>query len=75
MTSPTRWFIRLAATVLVSTRLFAAAAPELAFPSNEDLRHTRALDTVRLSPDARQVLFRLKESTADGAKSHLCSST
>jgi dipeptidyl aminopeptidase/acylaminoacyl peptidase len=55
-------------------RLNAAATESPArpaFPSNEDLRHVRRMDNPRLSPDGHQVLLRITDSTADGAKSHL----
>ncbi len=38
---------------------------------NEDLRHIKALSQPQLSPDGKQVLFTVTESTADGAGSHL----
>jgi len=47
----------------------AAAAPH--FPTNEDLRHLKALSSPILSPDGKQVLFALTHATADGAASHL----
>jgi Tol biopolymer transport system component len=46
-----------------------AAAPH--FPTNEDLRHVRAVGDPRPSPDGRQILVRITDSTAEGAKSHL----
>ncbi|MBV8674486.1 MAG: S9 family peptidase, partial [Acidobacteriaceae bacterium] len=49
----------------------AHAAPDTSFPTNEDLRHVRALAEPRLSPDGRNVLIQITDSTADGAKSHL----
>jgi dipeptidyl aminopeptidase/acylaminoacyl peptidase len=45
--------------------------PLLHFPTNEDLRHVRALADPRPSPDGRLVLIRITDSTAEGAKSHL----
>jgi dipeptidyl aminopeptidase/acylaminoacyl peptidase len=51
-----------------SARAQTAAAH---FPTNEDLRHTRALADPRLSPDGRLVLLSVTESTVDSAKSHL----
>ncbi|MGB8259243.1 MAG: hypothetical protein WCE75_02780, partial [Terracidiphilus sp.] len=47
----------------------AAAAPH--FPTNDDLRHLRAVSSPQLSPDGRQVLFTVTDSTADGARPHL----
>jgi len=49
----------------------AFAADNALFPSNEDLRHVRAIAQPRLSPDGRSVLVQITDSTADGAKSHL----
>lgn len=49
----------------------ASAADHPQFPSNEDLRHVRAMAQPRLSPDGRSVLVQITDSTADGAKSHL----
>lgn len=47
------------------------AASDTNFPTNEDLRHIRAMAQPRLSPDGRNVLIQITDSTADGAKSHL----
>jgi dipeptidyl aminopeptidase/acylaminoacyl peptidase len=47
----------------------AQAAPH--FPTNEELRHVKALAAPLLSPDGRQVLFTVTLATADGAGSHL----
>ncbi len=41
------------------------------FPTNEDLRHLKAVSEPQLSPDGRQVLFTVTDATADGARSHL----
>ena len=49
----------------------ASAADDAHFPSNEDLRHVRAMAQPRLSPDGRSVLIQITDSTADGAKTHL----
>jgi dipeptidyl aminopeptidase/acylaminoacyl peptidase len=51
----------------------AASAQEkpAAFPTNEQMRHYRAMGDPRLSPDGKQVLLRMTDATADGAKSHL----
>jgi dipeptidyl aminopeptidase/acylaminoacyl peptidase len=49
----------------------AASATTPRFPTNEDLRHLRALSSPILSPDGKQVLFTLTHATADGAASHL----
>jgi dipeptidyl aminopeptidase/acylaminoacyl peptidase len=41
------------------------------FPNSEDLRHIKAIGSPELSPDGKQILFTLTDSTADGAKSHI----
>ena len=48
-----------------------AAAAQDRFPSNEDMRHFRAANGPRLSPDGRRVLLQISDSTADGGRSHL----
>jgi dipeptidyl aminopeptidase/acylaminoacyl peptidase len=49
----------------------ARASDDAPFPTNEDLRHVRAMSQPRLSPDGRSVLIQVTDTTADGAKSHL----
>ncbi len=51
----------------------AATQPQTSphFPTNEDLRHFKALSTPLLSPDGKEVLFTVTHATADGAGSHL----
>jgi len=41
------------------------------FPTNEDLRHLKALSNPQLSPDGKQILFTIANATADGGASHL----
>jgi dipeptidyl aminopeptidase/acylaminoacyl peptidase len=48
-----------------------ASAAQPHYPTNEDLRHIKAIGAPLLSPDGKQVLFSVTESTADGAASHL----
>ncbi len=43
----------------------------LAFPTNEQLRHYKAMGDPQLSPDGKSVLLRITDATADGAKSHI----
>jgi dipeptidyl aminopeptidase/acylaminoacyl peptidase len=60
------------AALTVSTAGYGQpAASEPHFPTNEDLRHLKALGAPLLSPDGRLVLFTVTEATADGGKSHL----
>lgn len=41
------------------------------FPTNEDLRHFKALSNPLLSPEGKQILFAVSHATADGGASHL----
>ncbi|HEY3704020.1 MAG TPA: prolyl oligopeptidase family serine peptidase [Terracidiphilus sp.] len=41
------------------------------FPTTEDLRHLKGIGGPQLSPDGKQILFVVSDSTADGAKSHI----
>jgi dipeptidyl aminopeptidase/acylaminoacyl peptidase len=52
-----------------STPAASSSVPH--FPTNEDLRHVKAMSVPLLSPDGKQVLFTITQSTADGAGSHL----
>lgn len=49
----------------------AQPAPAQHFPTNEDLRHLKALSSPQLSPDGRQALFTVADATAEGARTHL----
>jgi dipeptidyl aminopeptidase/acylaminoacyl peptidase len=42
-----------------------------AFPTNEQLRHYKAMGDPQLSPDGKQVLVRITDATADGGKGHI----
>jgi dipeptidyl aminopeptidase/acylaminoacyl peptidase len=48
-----------------------AADATPAFPTNEQMRHYKAMGDVKLSPDGQRVLVQITDATADGAKSHL----
>jgi dipeptidyl aminopeptidase/acylaminoacyl peptidase len=65
--------VLLAAVLLAvgGTAIAAQTTTGAHFPTNEDLRHTRALNDPRLSPDGRMVLFAVTEPTVDGASTHL----
>lgn len=58
-------------TVVTAVSAGKIIAQDAHFPSNEDLRHTRAISQPRLSPDARSVLLQVSDATADGGKTHL----
>ena len=60
----------LAAVCLASLSL-AHAVAEDHFPSNEDMRHVRAMAQPKVSPDGQQVLLQIADPTADGGKTHL----
>ncbi|HWT64770.1 MAG TPA: hypothetical protein VN151_01550, partial [Terracidiphilus sp.] len=49
----------------------AQTPPTSHFPTTDDLRHLKAMSAPLLSPDGKQALFTVTESTADGAKAHL----
>jgi dipeptidyl aminopeptidase/acylaminoacyl peptidase len=59
----------LAALCLVSFPVISAAQGH--FPSNEDLRHVRAISEPRLSPDGRSILIKVTDPTAAGGSGHL----
>ncbi len=48
-----------------------ARAQKPTFPSNEVLRHVRALSSPRLSPNGKGVLLEVADSTAKGGQEHL----
>jgi dipeptidyl aminopeptidase/acylaminoacyl peptidase len=62
------------ASVLIGA-LAVLASPVLAdqprLPTNEDLRHVRAIAAPQLSPDGKQILVALTDDTAAGAATHL----
>ncbi|MEO7207836.1 MAG: alpha/beta fold hydrolase [Steroidobacteraceae bacterium] len=51
-----------------SVRLHAADG---GVPSNEDLRHVRAIGELQVSPDGSRILIRVTDATADGGRHHL----
>ncbi len=71
---PLVWFVLAGLSLNGATQSSpapAATATTPRFPTNEDLRHLKALSSPILSPDGKQVLFTLTHATADGAASHL----
>jgi dipeptidyl aminopeptidase/acylaminoacyl peptidase len=46
-------------------------SPSAHFPTNEDLRHIKAMNSPQLSPDGKKALFTVVDATADGAKAHV----
>lgn len=67
--------MRFIGTVALGTLLCLAmgqaSADKLPWPSNEDLRHTRAYEDLEVSPDGKSLLVQVREPTADGNRSHL----
>src|SRR5512146_97265 len=51
--------------------LGGSASAQARFPNNEDMRHFRAMNEPRLSPDGQRVLVEIADSTADGGRQHL----
>ena len=62
------YFVMALLVCVGSVRLHAA---EGGVPSNEDLRHVRALAEPQVSPDGSRVLIRVTDATADGGHHHL----
>jgi len=54
-----------------STEAATASVTAPHYPTNEDLRHLKAIGAPLLSPDGKLVLFTVTEATADGGKTHL----
>ena len=54
-----------------SVATFGAADDTPQFPSNEVMRHFRAMHDPQLSPDGTRALLRVDDAAADGGKSHL----
>jgi dipeptidyl aminopeptidase/acylaminoacyl peptidase len=57
--------------VLLGASGASLCAADGGVPSNEDLRHVRALAEPQVSPDGSQVLIRVTDATADGGRQHL----
>lgn len=66
--------LSLCAVLSAAAVMYAADEPKPAephFPTTDDLRHLKTMGGPQLSPDGKQVLFVVTDSTADGAKSHI----
>lgn len=69
-TRPAAAAARLSLGLLAANAIAAQTAPRH-FPTNEDLRHTRAVGSPEVSPDGKLLLFTVSEPTVDGASTHL----
>ncbi len=58
-------------TILLGAGSVSLRAADVGVPSNEDLRHVRALAEPQVSPDGGRVLIRVTDATADGGRHHL----
>jgi dipeptidyl aminopeptidase/acylaminoacyl peptidase len=58
-------------TILLGAGSVSLHAADGGAPSNEDLRHVRALADPQVSPDGGRVLIRVTDATADGGRHHL----
>ena len=59
------------ASLTADSKTISAPAPAAHYPTSEDLRHLKSISAPQLSPDGKQALFTVTDSTADGAKAHL----
>jgi dipeptidyl aminopeptidase/acylaminoacyl peptidase len=57
--------------VLIGAGSVSLHAADGGVPSNEDLRHVRALAEPQVSPEGDRVLIRVTDATADGGHQHL----
>lgn len=64
-------FCTVAVLLCLSSCAIRAQEKAAAFPTNEEMRHFKKMSDPHLSPDAKQVLITITESTADGARDHL----
>jgi dipeptidyl aminopeptidase/acylaminoacyl peptidase len=60
-----------AAVCCASLAVLQAHALDGSYPSNEDLRHVRAMSDPRISPDGSRVLMRISDATAEGGRGHV----
>lgn len=68
---PSKHPLALIASVIGGVLTSGSAAQQTRFPTNEDLRYTRAISQPRLSPDGQSVIVQISDATADGGRTHL----
>ena len=66
-----RRYIYLIMALFACASMVPLHAADEGVPSNEDLRHVRAIAEPQVSPDGGRVLIRVTEATADGGHQHL----
>jgi dipeptidyl aminopeptidase/acylaminoacyl peptidase len=69
--SPRFFSHSLLSCALLSASCVTRAEDQPRFPTTDDLRNLKAIGGSLLSPDGRQVLVTISDSTANGGKSHL----
>ena len=60
----------LAAAAMLLTGMSTMVAQQH-FPTNDDLRHLRAISSPQMSPDLKHVVVTVQDGTADGGRTHL----
>jgi dipeptidyl aminopeptidase/acylaminoacyl peptidase len=66
-----RRYIYLIMALFACASMVPLHAADEGVPSNEDLRHVRAIAEPQVSPDGGRVLIRVTDATADGGHQHL----
>lgn len=59
------------AAMILLAAISTSVSAQQHFPTNEDLRHLRAISSPQLSPDLKHVVVTVQDSTADGGRTHL----
>ena len=60
----------LAAAAMLLTGMSTMVAQQH-FPTNDDLRHLRAISSPQMSPDLKHMVVTVQDGTADGGRTHL----
>jgi dipeptidyl aminopeptidase/acylaminoacyl peptidase len=59
------------AAIILLAAMSTTLTAQQHYPTNEDLRHLRAISSPQLSPDLKHVVVTVQDSTADGGRTHL----
>jgi dipeptidyl aminopeptidase/acylaminoacyl peptidase len=57
--------------LFAASGLGAESAPTAHFPTTDDLRHLKSMGGPQISPDGKQALLTVTDTTADGGKAHV----